>query len=938
MRSLFVSFLIPILATGFDVESEATGVLAKRCLGCHNQTAKVAGLSLADRLSALEGKALDENNPAASRLLVRVAAKQMPPGNPLPAAEVATLRNWVEAGAPWSGALNPPRERAGPDWWSLQPLRVPAIPEVADGASHWRDSAIDRFLLARMSEKGLRPAPPADRTTYIRRATFDLLGLPPTPAEIDAFVSDRSPKAFENLIDRLLASSNYGERWGRHWLDVARFGESFGYERNLPRARAWPYRDYVIRSLNADKPFSRMIIEQLAGDQVAPGDPQVEAATGFLVAGIHDDVTSAVPADILNRRFADLDDMVTATGAAFLGLSVNCARCHDHKFDPIEQKDYYRLQSAFAGVEHRERTWAPPESVRAHRAQAAPIEAELAQVNRDLASARAKALPAAQSARPAIEARLLPPPDSRGTEETFAPIEVRFVRLTITRCISGTKAAGGYRILVSGGAPILDEVELWTESRNVAGSATVTASAAKAGATAEVLTDSRFDQAWASAQGNRAQLTFALPRAERLTRIFWSNDRRGQMQQLFQVGVPADYKFEGSLDGVQWSTLATSERRIPTLEEDREKLALVTVMTDAERTQWKDLQAKRASLQAKLQAIPALPTAYLGAFAQPDEAAWLAKGGNPMSRGGTVPPASIAVLGRVLPGFELEENAPEAARRLALARWMADDRNALVTRVLANRVWQYHFGTGLVNTPNDFGKNGEIPSHPELLDWLAGRLVAHGWRLKPLHREIMLSAAYRQAGTYDEAAARQDRDARLLWRFPPRRLEAEAVRDAVLAVSGALDRTMGGPGFDLFNVRVLNVAAYDQRDSFGPETFRRTVYSRSIRGVKDGLMSSLDCPDSTMSEPKRSASTTPLQLLSLLNSPFMLDQAERFAQRLRREAAGGPAEQVRMAFRLALGRVAQPAEVEEGVRFVRDHGLAALARALFATNEFVFVM
>lgn len=772
--------------------------------------------------------------------------------------------------------------------------------------------------------------------------TIDWALLPHTGLRRDngrfiAFVNDASPGAYETLIDHLLDSPHYGERWGRHWLDVVRFGESFGYKRNLPRDRAWPYRDWVIQSFNADKPFNRMILEQLAGDRIAGGDPAIEAATGFLVAGIHDDVTSAVPADILARRFADLDDMVTATGAAFLGLSVNRARCHDHKFDPIAQADYYRLQSAFAGVEHRERTWAPLEAVRDRQEKTAPLEARLKTVNGGIAALRSRYDDVAGTARSALEEKLLPAPDSRGTEEKFAPRDTRFVRMTIARCVSGVKAPAGHRVLAAAGSPMLDEIEIWTATTNVARPANVVTNAAKAGAETRVLNDGRFDTVWTSGQSQRAQITFEFIRSEKVQRIYWSNDRAAQMQSLFQNGVPADYRFEGSLDGKVWFLLEDSNRRVALLEEDRQKRALLAVMTEDSRRQWNAFHEERASLEANIKAIPALPTAYLGTFHEPEEPAWLAKGGNPMSRGETIAPASIGVFDRMLPGFSLAPNAPEANRRLALARWLSDDRHALVARVMANRVWQYHFGAGIVATPNDFGKNGEKPSHPELLDWLAARLIAHGWKLKPLHREIMLSASYRQASAHNEAAARVDRDARLLWRFPPHRLEAEAVRDAVLAVSGALEGRMGGPGFDLFNIRIQNVAAYSQREAFGPETFRRTVYSRSIRGVKDGLMSSLDCPDSTMSEPKRSTSTTPLQLLSLLNSPFMLDQADRFAARVRREAGSGGEDQVALAYRLAFGRAARPSEIAEALDFVRVHGLPAFTRALFAASEFVFI-
>jgi hypothetical protein len=352
--------LLATAAAAQTIESKALIIIQARCLPCHDSATRTAGLDLSSLESARKGgksgPALDVANPAASLLARRVTAAEMPPGSPLPPPDREIILNWLAAGAPWSATLaSPARKRAGLDWWSLQPLRTAELPVPNGVPDLWAHSPIDRFIYAALQKKGLQPSPPADRRTLIRRATFDLTGLPPTPEEITAFVNDASSDAYERLIDRLLASPHYGERWGRHWLDVVRYGESHGYEQNHLRDRAWPYRDYVIRAFNQDKPFTQMVLEQLAGDQIAPGDPDTEVATGYLVAGPHDTVKIENIEGELQKRANDLDDMVATTGAAFLGLTTGCARCHNHKFDPIPQADYYRLQAVFAGVQHGER-------------------------------------------------------------------------------------------------------------------------------------------------------------------------------------------------------------------------------------------------------------------------------------------------------------------------------------------------------------------------------------------------------------------------------------------------------------------------------------------------------------------------------------------------------------------------------------------------------
>ena len=524
---------------------------------------------------------------------------------------------------------------------------------------------------------------------------FDLVGLPPTPEELATFMeacrtAGGTGEPFSRVVDTLLASPHYGERWARHWLDVVRFAESDGFEVNSARPNAWPYRDWVIESFNADKPYDQFIREQICGDTCG-----ADAATGFLVGGATDRVTSPDPALTANQRADELHDMVSTAGSAFLGMTIGCARCHDHKFDPISQRDYYSIKAVFAGVRH------------------------------------------------------------------------------------GEREIGGF---------------------------------------------------------SDAALTKPM------------------------IG-------------------------------------------------------------------------YAGTFVDPAPTHRLFRG-DPLQPREEVAPGGVAGLG---PQWHLPETAPERDRRRALADWITSPHHPLSARVIVNRLWHYHFGTGLVDTPSDLGLNGGRPSHPELLDWLASELIDSGWSLKSLHRLIVTSRAYRQASDLRPEAIAVDAQARLLWRYPPRRLEAEALRDAILAVSGSLNPQMGGPGFDLFEPNTNYVKVYATKTAFSADDFRRMVYQSKPRSELDTFFGPFDCPDAGQVQPKRTSSTTPLQALNLLNGEFLLDQADRCAKRIEREAGADSAAQVRRGVLLAFGRGATAEEIAAGSRLIAEHGLPSLCRALYNANEFIML-
>ncbi|HEY3740024.1 MAG TPA: DUF1553 domain-containing protein [Bryobacteraceae bacterium] len=931
------ALILPLLASfapisAQDLEEQATGLIKRNCLTCHSAAAKMGGLVLEKRELALQGgahgPAIKPGDSAGSLLVQKTAAGKMPPGKPLPDAERQILARWVDAGAAWTSTLTAvERKRAGKDWWSLQPLKVSQPP--AGTAAGWT-SPIDRYLLAAMQTKGLKPSAPADRRTLIRRATFDLTGLPPTPEEVEAFANDSSADAYARLVDRLLASPAYGERWGRHWLDVIRFGESHGYEQNHLRPNAWPFRDYIIRSFNDDKPFDRLILEHLAGDVVANGDPNVEVGTGFLVAGPHDTVGNANEAASRQQRADDLDDMINATASAFLGLTVNCARCHDHKFDPIEQRDYYRMAAIFNGVTHGDREFASPAEKRRVRAIREPLELELKAANERLEAIRKAAAPDIAEQREEILSKYRPAAGTGLTREDFAAEEARFVRLKIL----GT----------TGGSAGLEELEVWSGARNVAlasaggkvtASSTRIADGSPDAYTPAFLIDGKFNQRWIAATDGAVDLTIELPVGEMVDAVSWSGDRAGGFKGKFEETAVSVYEVAISSDGREWKKVASSEGRLPSRAADREELLLLAVLDEPARDEYNDLKARRKGVQKLLDNAPKLPMVYAGRMRDPKEPAYLLKHGNAMDRGEVMVPESLSTL--PFAKFAVEEDRPEGERRVALAQWLADPKNPLTPRVLANRLWHYHFGHGIVGTPGDFGFNGERPTHPELLDYLASRLIENGWRMKPLHREIMLSQAYQQSSAFDEGSARIDGDGRFLWRFPPRRLEAEEVRDTILSVTGKLDRRMGGPGFQLYRYTVDNVATYFPIEKFGPETWRRAVYQTAARSVPSELLGQYDCPDSSLPEPKRIVTTSPLQALALLNNAFLLDQAKFFAERLEHDAGADRAKQVNRAFELAFGRKAEAEETRDALQLIERYGLPAFCRAMLNTSELIYI-
>ncbi len=939
------SFVIARAApTTIDFERDIRPLLHARCSGCHGATKQNAGLRFDNKASAM--KVITPGKSSASELIRRVtsndATEMMPPtGDRLTPREIALLKAWIDAGAVWPETQTPMAEakRADKTWWSLQPLKNIEPPTIRNPNSAIQ-TPIDRFIIAKLAEKNLQPSPPADRRTLLRRVTYDLTGLPPTPEEVEAFVNDKAPNAYEKLVDRLLSSPRYGEQWGRHWLDVARFGESKGFEQNHIINNLWPYRDYVIRSFNQDKPFNRFIVEQLAGDVVGKGDPNVEVGTAFLVCGPYDSVGNQDEVQQKIIRANTLDDVITATSNAFLGLTVNCARCHYHKFDPIPTEDYYRMRAAFEGVTHGERVLATEAEKQRFEAKAKPLEARRGEVLKAKTALEKSIAARAKEKAAQVTSYALPKITRHFNEHRFAPVAARYLKFQMRAHSDNPKSAVNAR---------LDEFEVWTKDRNVA----LASNGAKAegitnrraedfvGANAygvELVNDGKFGERWFVAAPAELTLTFA--QTETIERIVFSQDRAASPNDAGNGGLGpfvTEYQVLISLDGKAWQAIADSSSRPPYNEAHLIERFAALVMTDDEKQSLATLDTELAQLNRDLKAIPPLPTVWAGKFEQPKVTTYIHKGGDPLRRGADVRPSSLAVLDGTLPPFALPADAPESERRLALANWIASDANPLTARVLVNRIWHYHFGTGLVDTPSDFGYLGGKPSHPELLDWLARRLQTHGWRLKPLHREIVLSQTYQQASAHRDDAAKLDGNARLLWRFPPRRLRAEEIRDTMLSVAGKLNLQLGGPGFRLYRYLEDNVATFVPLDNHGAETFRRAVYHQNARSsLIDGL-TDFDLPDNAGAAPNRITTTSPLQALTLLNHQFTLAMADALTERVKREVPNDEAAQVRRAFALAFQRRPSREEEAAALQLIAKHGWRAFGRALLNANELLYV-
>ena len=828
-----------------DLSRRAFAILRQNCFGCHG-AGKMSGLDLRTAESVLaggdNGKVIEPFDASASRLYQFVTHREkptMPPGKKLSDADLETLRRWIEAGATFDGFGRAsvevaaksveataksveaaakkddesaklierpitPEERG---FWAFQLPRRVAAPRVT--LQGWGVNPIDAFLLAKMKAKGIKPSPRADLRTLIRRAYLDLTGLPPSPEEVEAFVKDAAPGAWERLVDRLLASPHYGERWARHWLDLARFADSGGFEFDVDRPDAWRYRDYVVKAFNDDKPYDQFIREQLAGDEYTPDSQDAMIATGFLRLG-----PEGGGGGERGRQDA-LDDLITTTSLTFLGMTVGCARCHDHKFDPIPQKDFYRIQAIFAPTRPVSYPLASADVIAANRAETQRIDG-------------------------------LQRPLRKAKDELEAPY---------------------LKVLVEEAVSRLPEY---------------------------------------------MQIAWRTPAEQRTP---------GQRLNVGQI--------KKTLEDDTLSQKLT------------EKDIVARMSADDTRKHQELIEKIRALDRQKPKPFPTARA--IGESGSKPGATYFLHRGVPDAKGPVVTPGVLSVINETDYEFPAPPpNAKSSYRRRGLAEWLVGRQNPLTARVMVNRIWQHHFGEGIVRTPSNFGKLGEPPTHPDLLDWLAVEFIDRGWSLKQMHRLMMTSQAYQMASNDIAANVAIDPENKLLWRMPRLRLEAEIIRDQILAVAGKLDRTMGGPAvYPYIDPKLFQSSTkrtWPGKPDDDPSTWRRSLYVYSKRSIRYPLFETFDQPNLINSCERRNRSTIAPQALLLMNNNFVITEAKYFAERLRREAGDNARAQVEQAYRLALGRAPTAFERAKTVEFIQSgpNSLTEFCQALFNLNEFVY--
>ena len=960
-------------------------ILQAKCLSCHNSTESKGDFALDTRDGLYESGFLVKGKPAESHLVDVITPDgsgmaKMPKGKEaLSKQELAVIEKWILAGAPWPADFVKiePAVVTDTNWWSLQAISrgiIPSIDRVPEGFSI--KNPIDAFVLAKQLEHDLTPSARADRHTLLRRLYFDLTGLPPTPEQVNAFMTDESPLAYERLVDQLLASPAYGERWARHWLDVVKYADTCGYDKDKLRPNAWPYRDYVVDSFNQDKPFTRFVHEQIAGDILYPNTSDGILGLGFIAAGPWDFIGHVeVPESKIDGRIArylDRDDMVTNTLNTFTSTTIQCARCHNHKFDPITQQHYYNLHTVFAAVDKAERSYGVDAVVEQQKsklnAQIKSATEEIAAINKAIA-------------------------DTAG--DTYKRLKEEADQFTEAAKLKTRMAAYGYHSQISaavdkeewlqvdlGESVAISEIRIhptsddFNQIGNGFGFPTrfrIECSDDPTFKESSVVADqTNFDYpnvglAFYSSSPESVAARYVRITATKLTARLNDYimaiseivvlDEAGQNIALNKTTSAATSIEQGERWGKQNATdgiwplpmdVSKTQQRASLLL--RAEVELKKARTPERVKRLSELAKLVKDAQAALDAQPAGRMVYAAATEFNPRGGFQPTKGKPrqinvLYRGDILKPGDPAIPGTIpvfansADTFQLPEDHTEGDRRAALAHWLTRNDHPLTWRSIVNRIWQYHFGRGIVNSSNDFGRMGELPTHPRLLDWLAAEFRDNGQSIKDLHRLIVSSSTYRQAATHNEKNATIDGGNRFLWRMNRRRLSAEEIRDSILMVSGRLDNRMGGEGYYLFELERPEHSPhyeYHKHDPRDVKSHRRSIYRFIVRSQPDPFMTALDCADSSQSTPTRDETITSIQALALLNNKFNLAMAEYFAEDLQ-QSEQDLTSQVKLAFERITGRTPAVNDLEALVQYAQQHDLANVCRLLYNLNEFVYV-
>jgi hypothetical protein len=975
---------------GVEFEKDIRPLLAKHCHQCHSLTLKEAGLRLDARQYAFaggdNGAVIVPGKPQESPLFQRIASSdrdsRMPPeGEPLTAGQIEAIKSWISAGAKWDeneidrAAMKDPRR----DHWAWSPFDSPPVPTLTAEQAKWCRTKVDYFVLHKMQEKKLTPAAEADRRTLIRRVYFDLIGLPPTPEQIAKFLDDPSPQAYEHMVEQLLASPHYGERWARHWLDVVRYGDTHGYDKDQPRPHAWPYRDYVIRAFNADKPYGRFVQEQIAGDVLYPGTADGIEALGFIAAGPWDLIGHAeVPETKIDGQIArllDRDDMVANTMNTFTSLTVQCARCHDHKFDPVSQHDYYSLQAVYAALDRAPKAFDVDPQIAARRVQLTAAKTELAaQVAklRTLQPGAAADRLAALDARIKQLAELKPGTMSLAAEYGYhsqlskEQNAVKWVQIDLGQSNPLSKivlqpAFDQFGNIGAGfGFPLRFKIECSDDPsfvNNVVLLAdyTTTDFANPLLKPLEIpvnMQPARYVRMTATKLALRSDVyIFALAEMQVFNGEGKNIAPSGAVSALDSIEAPPRWRKSNLIDQLYpGEKLSADPQELARLQTEREKLFDAS-LDESTRTALAQATRELKHTEQELATLPPQKMVYAGTVHHgtgafrgtgPDggkpRKIFVLKRGDVREPREEVTPGTVPLVADLPARFDLPADASEGERRAALARWLTDPRNPLPWRSLVNRVWLYHFGRGIVDSPNDFGRMGQAPSHRELLDYLASEFREQQ-SIKALHRLLVNSATYRQSSATTTEKTAMDSGNVYLSHMNRRRLEAEAIRDAVLFVAGKLDTTPGGPGYQDFVVEHPAHSPHYSYHLFDPNDkrgHRRSIYRFIVRSQPQPFMTTLDCADPAMSVDKRNESLTALQALALLNNRLMLAMADHFSQRL---ITTSPDVQTQLstAFQLALCRKPTTQELNQLTAYAQQYGLPSACRLIFNMSEFVFI-